>query len=131
LQGQGEGVFKKAFLWIVFVAALLMLLVCYFGVSGGNYSITINGEEVNTLQKMALATGGLFVAGLAAVGLLALAALVLAGTSMVLLGIFAFFFLGLLFVFSPVLVVVAGVAIVLAFVFRKRKDRNPANERCW
>lgn len=123
--------FKKAFLWMVFVAALLMLLAWYFGASGGNYSITINGEEVNTLQKVALATGGLFVAGLAVVGLLALAALVLAGTSMVLLGIFAFFFLGLLFVFSPVWVPVAGVAIVLAFVFRKRKDRNPANERCW
>jgi hypothetical protein len=123
--------FKKAFPWIVFAAALLMLFVCYFGASGGNYSITINGEETNTLQKVALATGGLFVAGLAVVGLLALAALVLAGTSMVLLGIFAFFFLGLLFVFSPVWVPVAGAAIVLAFVFRKRKDRNPADKRCW
>jgi len=124
-------VFKKAFLWMVFVAALLMLLVCFFGASGGNYSITINGEEVNTFQKVALATGGLFVAGLALVGVLALVALVLAGASLVLLGVFAVFFLGLLFVFSPVWVVVGGVAILMALFFRKHIGKSPANRRCW
>lgn len=123
--------FKKAFLWAVFVAAALMLWVYYLGASSGNYSITINGEEIHGLQRLAFATGGLLVAGLAVVGALVLVALVLAGASMVVLGVFAFFFLGLLLMFSPVWVPVAVVAVVLAFVFRQRKSKNPANARCW
>lgn len=123
--------FKKAFLWAVFVAAALMLWVYYLGASSGNYSITINGEEIHGLQRLAFATGGLLVAGLAVVGALVLVALVLAGASMVVLGVFAFFFLGLLLMFSPVWVPVAVVAVVLAFVFRQRKGKNPANARCW
>ncbi len=123
--------FKKAFLWIVFVAAMLMLLVYYFGAADGGYSITINGEELHSLQGVAFATGGLVVAGLAVVGALALVALALAGASMVIVGVLAFFFFGLLLVFSPVWVPVAGVAIILAFVFRKRKGKSSANKRCW
>lgn len=122
--------FKKAFPWVVVVAAGLLLLFSYYG-AGGGYSITVNGEEIHGLQEVAFATGGLLVAGLAGLGILALAALVLAGASMVLLGLFAVFFLGLLFLFSPVWVPVAGIAIVLAFAFRKRKDKSCGNKRCW
>lgn len=123
--------FKKAFLWVVFIAAVLMLLVYYYGASGIDYTITVNGEEIHGLQEVAFATGGLLVAGLAVVGVLVLVALVLAGASMVLLGVFAFFFLGLLFLFSPVWVPVAGFAIVIAFLYRKRKGKGPADKRCW
>lgn len=122
---------KKAFLWVVFGAAVLMLLFHYYGASGIDYSVTVNGEEIHGLQEVALATGGLLVVGLAVLGILALAALVLAGASMVLLGVFAFFFLGVLFLFSPVWVPVAGLVIVIAFAFRKRKDKSPANKWCW
>ena len=122
---------KKTFLLILCVAATLMLLLYYFGASTGNYSITINGEEIHGLQRLAFATGGLLVAGLAMVGAMILVALVLAGASVVLLGIFAFFFLGLLLIFSPAWVPVAGVAIALAFIFRKPKGGAPANKRCW
>lgn len=123
--------FKKAFLWIVCVAAALLLLFYYYGASGIDYSVTVNGEEIHGLQEVAFATGGLLVAGLAVVGVLALVALVLAGASMVLLGVFAFFFLGLLFLFSPFWVPVAGFAIVIAFLYRKRKGKSPAGKRCW
>ncbi|MFA6283443.1 MAG: hypothetical protein WC633_04825 [Desulfurivibrionaceae bacterium] len=122
---------KKAFLWAVFVVAGLLLLIYYYGAAGIDYSITINGEEIHGLQEVAFATGGLLVAGLAVVGVLALVALVLAGASMVLLGVFAFFFLGLLFLFSPVWVPVAGFAIVIALLYRKRKSKGPADKRCW
>jgi hypothetical protein len=124
-------VFKKVFLSILCVAAVFTLFVYYLGVSSGNYSITINGEEIHGLQRLVFATGGLLVAGLAMVGAMILVALVLAGTSMVLLGIFAFFFLGLLLIFSPAWVPVAGVAIVIAFIFRKPKGNARANKRCW
>lgn len=120
--------FKKAFLWVVFVAAGLMLLLYYFGASSGNYTIIINGEEIGGLQGVAFATGGLLVAGLAVVGALALVALVLAGTSMVLLGVMAFFFVALLFAFSPLLAPVVGVAIIVALVVRKRKGNPPQVE---
>lgn len=126
--GKESNVFKKTFLWGVFIAAAVMLLFYYFGASRVNYSVTVNGQEINGLQGAVFATGGLLVAGLAVVGVLALVALVLAGTSMVLLGVMAFFFLILLFVFSPVLAPVAGVAIVLALVFRKRKGKSPQDE---
>ena len=122
---------KKTFLLILCLAAALILLVYYFGVSTGNYSITVNGEEIHGLQRLAFATGGLLVAGLAMVGALVLVALVLAGASVVLLGIFAFFFLGLLLIFSPALVPFAAVAMVVAFIFRKPKGPPPANKRCW
>ena len=120
--------FKKAFPWVVFVAAGLMLLLYYFGASSDNCSIIINGEEIGGLRGVACVTGGLLVAGLAVVGALALVALVLAGTSMVLLGVMAFFFVALLFVFSPVWAPVAGVAIIVALVVRKRKEKPPQNE---
>jgi len=119
--------FKKILPWAVFCAAMFILFGYYFG----NYSITINGEEIHGLQGVAFATGGLFVAGLAVVGAMILVALVLAGASMVLAGLFAFFFLGMLCIFSPVWVPVAVVAIGIAFVFRKRKGGPPANKRCW
>jgi hypothetical protein len=122
---------KKTFLSILCLAAALILLVYYFGASTGNYSITVNGEEVHGLQRLVFATGGVLVAGLALVGALLLVVLVLAGTSLVLLGIFAFFFLGLLLIFSPALVPVAAVALVVAFIFRKPKGNAPANKRCW
>lgn len=121
--------FKKAFPWVVFVAAGLMLLLYYFGAStSGNCSIIINGEEIGGLRGVACVTGGLLVAGLAVVGALALVALVLAGTSMVLLAVMAVFFLALLFAFSPVLAPVVGVAIIVALVVRKRKESPPHDE---
>lgn len=121
--------FKKAFPWVVFVAAGLMLLLYYFSASrSGNCSIIINGEEIGGLRGVACVTGGLLVAGLAVVGALALVALVLAGTSMVLLGVMAVFFLALLFAFSPVLAPVVGVAIIVALVARKRKENPPKKE---
>lgn len=117
--------FKKIFWWTVFVGAALMLLFYCFGASRGNYSVTVNGEAIHGLQGAVFAMGGMLAAGLAAVGILAFVALVLAGTSMVLLGAMAFFFLILLFVFSPVWVPVAAVAIVVALIFRKRKGKSP------
>ena len=117
--------FKKTILWLVFIAAALMLLLYCFGGSKFDYALTVNGEEIHGLPGVAFATGGLLVAGLAGAGALALVALVLAGTSMVLLGVMAVFFLALLFAFSPVLVPVVGVAIVIALVVRKRKDKSP------
>lgn len=119
-----RGVFKKAFLWGLFVAAALMLLLHHFGVSGVHYAITVNGEEIHTLPGAAFAMGGLLVAGIAMAGVLALVALVLAGTSMVLLGVFAVFFLILLVVFSPVLAAFAGIAIAVALAVRKRKGKS-------
>ncbi len=117
--------FKKAILWLVFVAVVLMLLFYYFGASRLDYALTVNGEEIDGLRGVAFATGGLLVAGLAVAGALALVALVLAGTSMVLLGVMAVFFLALLFAFSPVLVPVAGIALAIALAIRKRKDKSP------
>ena len=116
--------FKKAFLWGLFVAAALMLLLSHFGVPGVQYAITVNGEEIHTLPGAVFAMGELLVAGIAMAGVLALVALVLAGTSMVLLGMFAVFFLILLGVFSPVLAVFAGAAIAVALVVRKRKGQS-------
>jgi hypothetical protein len=124
-------VFKKAFLRLLFFGVLFLLLFSYCGASGVEYSITVNGEEIHGLQGVACATGGLLAAGVAVVGVLALVALVLAGASMVLLGVFAVVFLGLLFVFFPVWVVVGGVVILMALVFRKHAGKNPANTRCW
>lgn len=116
--------FKKIFLWGVFVAAVLMLLVYYLGAAHVNYSISVNGEPIHGLQKIIFAAGGVLVAGLAAMGDFAFVALVLAGTSMVLLGVMAVFFLGLLFIFSPLLAPVAGVVIIVALIARKRQDKN-------
>lgn len=116
-----RGVIKKAFPWVLFVAAVLMLLLYYFGVSGVHYSITVNGEQIHPLPGAVFALGGLLVAGLAVTGVLALVALVFAGTSMVLLGVLAVFFLVLLVVFSPLLAVFAGAAIAVALAVRKRK----------
>lgn len=116
--------FKKIFLWGVFVAAVLMLLVYYLGAAHVNYSISVNGEPIHGLQKIIFAAGGVLVAGLAAMGAFAFVALVLAGTSMVLLGVMAVFFLGLLFIFSPVLAPVAGVVIIVALIARKRQDKS-------
>ncbi|MBU4117803.1 MAG: hypothetical protein KJ555_03490 [Proteobacteria bacterium] len=116
--------FKKIFLWGVFVAAVLMLLVYYLGAAHVNYSISVNGEPIHGLQKIIFAAGGVLVAGLAAMGAFAFVALVLAGTSMVLLGVMAVFFLGLLFIFSPVLAPVVGVVIIVALIARKRQDKN-------
>lgn len=113
--------FKKTILWLVFIAAALMLLLYYFGAAKFDYTLTVNGEEIHGLPGVAFATGGLLVAALAGAGALALVALVLAGTSMVLLGVMAVFFLALLFAFSPVLAPVVGVAIVIALVVRRRK----------
>lgn len=113
--------FKKTILWLVFIAAALMLLWYCFGAAKCDYALTVNGEEIHGLPGVAFATGGLLVAG---AGALALVALVLAGTSMVLLGVMAVFFLALLFAFSPVLAPVVGVAIVIALVVRKRKDKS-------
>ena len=121
---------KKTFLAILCVIATLMLLSYYFGASTGNYSLIVNGEEIHGLQRLLFATGGLLVAGLAMLGALVLVALVLTGASMVFLGLFTFCFLGLLFILSPAWVPVAGLAIVLAFIFRKRKDNGPADKRC-
>ncbi|MBA3004122.1 MAG: hypothetical protein FP813_09785, partial [Desulfurivibrio sp.] len=115
--------FKKIFLWGVFVAAVLMLLVYYLGAAHVNYSISVNGEPIHGLQKIIFAAGGVLVAGLAAMGAFAFVALVLAGTSMVLLGVMAVFFLGLLFIFSPVLAPVVGVVIIVALIARKRQDK--------
>jgi len=115
-------VFKKAFPWLVVIAAGLGLFY-YFGALQGNYSITVNGEELHGLQGAVLAMGGLLGVGLAVVVALALVALVLAGTSMILLGVLALCFLGLLFVFSPMLAPVAGVALVIALIVRKRQDK--------
>ena len=120
--------FKKAILWVVFVAAAFMLLVYYLGAAQVDYSITVNGEQIGGLQGVAFATGGLLVAGLAVVGAMALVALVLAGASMVLLGVMAVFFLALLFAFSPVWAPVVGVAIIVALVVRKRKGNPPKKE---
>ncbi|MBU3937848.1 MAG: hypothetical protein KKD53_09960 [Proteobacteria bacterium] len=116
--------FKKIFLWGVFVAAVLTLLVYYLGAAHVNYSISVNGEPIHGLQKIIFAAGGVLVAGLAAMGAFAFVALVLAGTSMVLLGVMAVFFLGLLFIFSPVLAPVVGVVIIVALIARKRQDKN-------
>ena len=116
---------KKFFLWGVFAAAVLMLLAYYFGAANIDYSISVNGEPVHGLQKIIFAAGGVLVAGLAAMGAFAFVALVLAGTSMVLLGVMAVFFLGLLFIFSPVLAPVIGVVIVAALIVRKRQDKTP------
>ena len=117
--------FKKAILWVVFFAAVAALLFYYLGAGQVDYAITENGERLGGLQGIAVATGGLLIAGLAVVGALALVALVLAGTSMVLLGVMAFFFTALLFAFSPLLAPVVGIAILVALVFRKRKDNRP------
>lgn len=119
---------KKAIPWLVFTAAALMLLFYYSGAPRVDYALTVNGEEVHGLQGVAFATGGLLVAALAGAGALALVALVLAGTSMVLLGVLAVFFLALLFAFSPVLAPVVGVALVIALLVRRRKG-NPSQER--
>ena len=119
--------FKKTFLWAVFIGAALMLLFYCFG-GAGNYSVTVNGEDIHGLQGAVFAMGGLLTVGLAAIGVLALVALVFAGTSMVLLGVMAFFFLILLFVFSPVWVPIAGIAIVIALIFRKRNAKSPQDE---
>ena len=120
--------FKKAFPWVVCVAAGFVLLLYYFGASSGNCSIIINGEEIGGLRRVACVTGGLLVAGLAVVVALALVALVFAGTSMVLLAVMAVFFLALLFAFSPVWAPVAGVAILVALVVRKCKENPPQNK---
>ena len=117
--------FKKTILWLVFVAASLMLLFYYFGASGLEYALTVNGEEIDGLWGVVFATGGLLIAGLAVVGGLALVALVLAGTSMVLLGVMAVFFLALLFAFSPVWAPIVGIALAIAFAVRKRKNKSP------
>jgi hypothetical protein len=109
----------------VFAAAALMLLFYYSGAPRVDYALTVNGEEVHGLRGVAFATGGLLVAGLAAAGALALVALVLAGTSMILLGVMAAFFLVLLFAFSPVLAPVVGIALVIALVARRRKGKSP------
>jgi len=118
-------VFKKAILWVVFVAAVAVLLFYYLGAGQVDYAITVNGEQLGGLQGIAVATGGLLITGLAVVGALALMALVLAGTSMVLLGVMAFFFTALLFAFSPLLAPVVGIAIIVVLVVRKRKDNQP------
>ncbi len=120
--------FKKAILWLVFVAAAFMLLFYYLDAAQVDYSITVNDEQLGGLQGVAFATGGLLVGGLAVIGALALVALVLAGTSMVLLGVMAVFFLALLFAFSPLWAPVVGVAIIVALVVRKRKGNPPKNE---
>lgn len=119
---------KKIFLWGMFVAAVLMLLVYYWGAADIDYSISVNGEPIYGLQKIIFAAGGVLVAGLAAMGAFAFVALVLAGTSMVLLGLMAVFFLGLLFIFSPVLAPVVGVVIVIALIVRKRQDTTPPHD---
>jgi len=129
-QGTGAGLplmkesrmFKKISVWGVVVAAVFMLLAYYFVAAKVNYSITVNGEEIHGLQEVVLAAGGVLAAGFAVLWGLALVALILAGTSMVLLGMFAICFLGVLFIFSPVLMPVAGCAIVIALIVRKRKD---------
>ena len=120
--------FKITVLWLVFVAAALTLLVYYFGGPRVDYALTVNGEEIHGLPGVAFATGGLLVAALAGAGALALVALVLAGTSMILLGVMAAFFLALLFAFSPLWAPVAGVALVIALVVRRRKS-NPHEDR--
>ena len=112
---------KKAFLWVLFIAALFLLLFYYFGASGFDHQIFVNGEQLQGLPEVAFAAGWLLVCGLAAVGGLALVALLLAGTSLVLLGAMAFFFLALLFLFSPLLVPVAAGALLIALFVRKRK----------
>ena len=117
--------FKKLFLWGVFLAAVLMLLVYFLGAANIDYSISVNGEPIHGLQKIIFTAGGVLVAGLAAMGALAFVALVLAGTSMVLLGVMAVFFLGVLFIFSPVLAPVVGVVIIIALIVRKRQDKTP------
>jgi hypothetical protein len=119
------GVFKKIFLWILFVSAALMLLMYYFAVSGIEYSIIVNDRPVHGFPGVALATGWLLVVGLATVGALTLVALVLAGTSMILLGVMAVFYLALLFLFSPLLVPVAAVVLLVALFARKRKEKSP------
>ena len=118
---------KKIVPWLVFAAAALMLLFYYSGAPRVDYALTVNGEEVHGLPGVAFATGGLLVAALAGAGALALIALLLAGTSMVLLGVMAAFFLTLLFAFSPVLAPVVGVALVIALLVRKRKG-NPRQD---
>lgn len=120
--------FKKTIPWLVFVAAALMLLLYYFGAPRVDYALTVNGEEIHGLPGVAFATGGLLIAALAGAGALALIALVLAGTSMILLGVMAAFFLVLLFAFSPVLAPVVGFALVIALVVRRRKS-NPHEDR--
>lgn len=120
--------FKKAIPWLVFAAAALMLLWSYFGAPRVDYALTVNGEEIYGLPGVAFATGGLLAAALAGAGALALVALVLAGTSMILLGMLAAFFLALLFAFSPVLAPVVGVALVIALLVRRRKG-NPPQDR--
>jgi hypothetical protein len=121
------GVFKKIFLWVLFVSAALMLLGYYFAVSGVEYSVIVNGRQVHGFPGAALATGWLLVAGLATAGALALVALLLAGTSMILLGVMAVFFLALLFLFSPLLVPVAAVVLLVALAVRKRKEKSPCD----
>ncbi|MDG4475368.1 hypothetical protein [Thiovibrio frasassiensis] len=116
--------FKKAFLWVLIVATVLLLLGYYFGAAGVHYSITVNGEKMHGFPGVALVTGGLLAAGLAVTGALALAALVFAGASMLLLGAFAIFFVGLLCVLSPVWAPVAGVAVVIALLVRKRSNKK-------
>jgi hypothetical protein len=118
---KGGNLLKKTFLWVLFFAALLLLLFYYFGASGVDYAIIVNGEQLQGLPEVAFAAGWLLVCGLAAVGGLALVALILAGTSLVLLGAMAFFFLALLFLFSPLLVPVAAGALLIALFVRRGK----------
>jgi hypothetical protein len=103
------------------VFCILLLLVWYIFDTPNDWNIDWNAEDFDLFSETGITLGGLVIAGMALLFALFMAALVIAGVSFLLVGIFVLFGGIFLMIFSPLLLPVLLVVVVLSIF--KRKSR--------
>jgi hypothetical protein len=112
-------IMRNKTMWIVLgVSLLLMLGSFWLGASSTHLNVILNGQPVEGLAAVGMASGGWLIGVLAGVFALGLVALVMLGVSVLLGGVFALVLLILLFAFAPFLLPGVLLALALAWFLR-------------
>ncbi|MFZ6657292.1 hypothetical protein [Undibacterium sp. TJN19] len=103
------------------VFCILLLVIWYIFDTPNDWNFDWNTEDFELFSETGITLGGLAIAGLVLLFALFMAALVIAGVSFLLVGIFVLFGALFLMIFSPFLLPVLLIVVVLSIF--KRKSR--------
>jgi hypothetical protein len=121
--------FLKTCAWVLGFAALAYLVTVAWvaATDHGQFTLTINGQNVEGTQKVFLGSAGLIVAGVIALIAFGVAAIAIVGSSVLVFAIFALVGIVLVAVALPFLLPIAIPVVLLVVLFLALRQPKPKN----
>jgi len=117
----------RALGWLFLLAALATFAFVTVAPDHGQFSVTINGQEVEGTQKLMIGSLGFLIAGIAALVAIGIAVLAVAGSGLIVFICLAFPALILIAVALPFLLPIIIPILVVVFIVMAGRQKPNAN----